>query len=87
MYILYHCVIFQKKTEDPGENKIKGDYDKNKIEDNQDKNKTHFKILVWRFGNWAKRKYVNGYTSKENDVFATCEVRYSKQILNLNQFN
>ena len=60
----YHCVI---KTEDHGKNKIEGDHEKNK---------TNYKILVWRFGNWAKRKYVNGYgyTSKENDVFATCGV-------------
>jgi len=58
--------VYENKTEDHGKNKIEGDHEKNK---------TNYKILVWRFGNWAKRKYVNGYTSKEKDVFATCGVR------------
>jgi len=38
-------------------------------------NKTKFKVLVWKFGNWAKRKYVNGYSSKPKDFFANCSVR------------
>ena len=40
-----------------------------------DENEKNFKILVWKFGHWAKRKYVNGYTSKAKDFFANCSVR------------
>lgn len=47
----------------------------NQTEDDQaQNNSTHFKILVWRFGQYARKKYVNGYTSKAKDIFATCTV-------------
>ena len=38
----------------------------------------NFKILVWKFEKWAKRKYVNAYTNKAKDVFADCSVRWRK---------
>ena len=38
--------------------------------------KENFKILVWKFEKWAKRKYVNAYTNKAKDVFADCSVRW-----------
>ena len=43
----------------------------------EDKPERRFKILVWRFGHHARRKYVNGhgYTGKARDVFAGCNVR------------
>jgi len=34
-----------------------------------------FKILVWRFEPWAKRKFVNGLTSKRKDFYDGCSVR------------
>ena len=35
-----------------------------------------FKILVWKFGNSARRKYVNGIgSSKAKDFFVNCSVR------------
>ena len=37
-------------------------------------NKKAFKILVWRFGGPAKRKYVNGYTSQAKGGFPNLKV-------------
>ena len=60
-----------EESDDDGNNKT--DYHKTIGEGSTNKNT--FKILVWRFENSARRKYVNGYTSKEKDVFESCRVR------------
>ena len=35
-----------------------------------------FRILVWRFGDSARRKYVRSYSAAARDVFSACNVRW-----------